>query len=114
MVLGDRLLALVNHQQKVLECIQIQKSIHIHNVINVVTHRHKQIKKPKELFISSALAFAFLRTLGSQFASTYIHLHLHGSAPLESFATSDNQGEEMSAKPRVRVRCVVIREASRS
>lgn len=36
------------------------------------------------------------------------HLRLHGSAPLECLATSDDQGEVMSAEPRVRVRRVVV------
>jgi len=42
----------------------------LHNVIDVVAHCHKKIEK--------------------QFA-TILHLHLHGSAPLESLATSDDQ-----------------------
>jgi len=42
----------------------------LHYVIDVVTHRHKQIEK--------------------QFAAN-LHLHLHGSAPLKSLATSDDQ-----------------------
>jgi hypothetical protein len=42
-----------------------------HDVIDVVAHRDKQIEK--------------------QFASN-LHLHLHGSAPLESLTTSNDQG----------------------
>ncbi len=48
-----------------------------------------------------------------QFAATNLHFHLHGSAPLESLATSDNQSKVMSAEPGVRVRRVIIRKASR-
>jgi len=40
------------------------------NVIDVIAHRHEQIEK--------------------QFAPV-LHFHLHGSAPLESLATSDDQ-----------------------
>lgn len=40
------------------------------NVIDVIAHRHEQIEK--------------------QFAPI-LHFHLHGSAPLESLATSDDQ-----------------------
>jgi len=43
----------------------------LHNVINMIAHCYKQIEE--------------------QFA-TILHLHLHGSAPLESLATSDDQG----------------------
>lgn len=43
-----------------------------------------------------------------QFATAF-HFHLHGPAPLESLATSDDQGQVMSAEPRVRVRRVVVR-----
>jgi hypothetical protein len=42
----------------------------IHNVIDVIAHRHEQIEK--------------------QFA-TDLHLHLHGSAPLESLTTSNDE-----------------------
>ncbi len=51
--------------------------------------------------------------LYKQFATTNLHFHLHGSAPLESLATSDNQGKVMSAEPRIRVRRVIVRKASR-
>lgn len=40
---------------------------------------------------------------------TTLHFRLHGSAPLKRLATSNNQGQVMSAEPRVRVRRVVIR-----
>jgi len=36
------------------------------------------------------------------------HLGLHGSAPLECLATSDDQSEIMGAEPRVCVGCVVV------
>lgn len=42
----------------------------LHNIIDMVGHRNEQIEK--------------------QFA-TGLHLHLHGSAPLESLTTSDDQ-----------------------
>ena len=58
------------------------------NIINVIAHSHKQVEE--------------------QFA-TILHLHLHGSAPLESLPTSDDQSKIMSAKPRFRVWRVVIR-----
>jgi len=48
------------------------------NVIDVIAHGHKQIEK--------------------QFAPI-LHLHLHGSAPLESLTTPDDQGKVMSAEP---------------
>jgi len=37
-----------------------------------------------------------------------LHLRLHGSAPLKRPATPNDQGQVMSAEPRVRVRRVVI------
>jgi hypothetical protein len=43
----------------------------LHDVIDMIAHCYKQIEK--------------------QFA-TILHLHLHGSAPLESLTTSDDQG----------------------
>lgn len=57
------------------------------NVIDVIAHSHEQIEK--------------------QFATT-LHLHLHGSAPLESLATSNDQSQVMSAEPRFRVWGLVI------
>ena len=61
---------------------------HLHNVINMVAKCDEQIKE--------------------KFTAT-LHFRLHGSAPLKCLATSDDQGEIMSAEPRVRVRRVVIR-----
>ena len=61
---------------------------HLHNIIHMITQRHKQIKE--------------------KFPTTF-HLRLHGSASLKRLATSNNQGQVMSAEPRVRVRRVVIR-----
>jgi len=43
----------------------------LHDIIDVITHGHEQVKE--------------------QFA-TILHLHLHGSTPLESLATSNDQG----------------------
>jgi len=43
---------------------------HIHNIIHMITQRHKQIKE--------------------KFPPTF-HLQLHGSAPLKRLATSDDQ-----------------------
>ena len=59
----------------------------------MIAHRHKQIEE--------------------QFAPV-LHFHLHGSAPLEGFATSDNQCKVMSAEPRFCVWRVVICIASGS
>src|SRR5271154_1617952 len=59
----------------------------------MIAHSHKQIEK--------------------QFA-TILHLHLHGSAPLESLTTPDDQSKIMSAEPRFRVWRVLVREPSRS
>jgi len=47
------------------------------NVIDVIAHGHKQIEK--------------------QFAPI-LHFHLHGSTPLESLATSNDQSQVMSAE----------------
>jgi hypothetical protein len=43
----------------------------IHNIIHMLAHRDEQIEK--------------------QSAPTNLHLHLHGSTPLEDLATPDNQ-----------------------
>jgi hypothetical protein len=61
---------------------------HLHNIIHMIAQSHKQIKE--------------------KFPTT-LHFRLHGSAPLKCLATSNNQGQVMSAEPRVRVRRVVIR-----
>jgi hypothetical protein len=61
---------------------------HIHNVIHMITQRHKQIKEK---------------------LPPTLHLQLHGSAPLKRLATPDDQRQVMSAQPRIRVRRVVIR-----
>jgi len=63
------------------------------NVIDVIAHGHKQIEE--------------------QFAP-FLHFHLHGSATLESLATSDDQCQVMSAEPGFRVRRVFVRIPSRS
>ena len=47
------------------------------NVIDVVAHRYKQVEE--------------------QFAPI-LHFHLHGSAPLESLSTSDDQSKIMGAE----------------
>ena len=65
----------------------------LNNVIDMIAHRHKQVKE--------------------QFTPIF-HFHLHGSAPLESLTTSDDQGKVMSAEPRFSVWRVVISIASRS
>lgn len=57
------------------------------NVIDVIAHCHKQIEK--------------------QF-TTFLHFHLHSTAPLESLATSDDQRQVMSAEPRLCVGSVFI------
>lgn len=43
----------------------------LHNVIDMVRQGHKQVKE--------------------QFASSYLHLHLHGSTPLKNLTTPDDQ-----------------------
>jgi hypothetical protein len=60
----------------------------LHNVIDVIAHRDKQIEE--------------------QFAPI-LHFHLHGSAPLESLTTSDDQSKIMSAETALSVWCLVIR-----
>lgn len=74
MILGDLLLLQDNKlqnrkvdQQSTLLDVDVPD---LDNVIDMVAHSHKQIEK--------------------QFA-TILHLHLHGSAPLESLTTSDDQ-----------------------
>ena len=54
----------------------------------MVAHRHKKIKE--------------------QFASTDFHLHLHGSAALESLATSDNQCQKVRSQSGVLVGGVIV------
>jgi hypothetical protein len=100
MTLGDRLLLFHTHWGKRLiiykTCSapkgqQVGKKLcspNLDNVIDMIAHSHKQIEK--------------------QFAPI-LHLHLHGSAPLKSLATPDDQSKVMSAKPRFRVRRVLIR-----
>ena len=66
----------------------------IHNIIHMLAHRDEQIEKPKS---QGLLAWYSLggdqgrEGHDSQSASTYLHLHLHGSTPLEDLATPDNQ-----------------------
>jgi len=62
----------------------------IHNVIHMVAQRDEQIEE--------------------EFPTT-LHLRLHGAAPLKRLATSDDQGQVVSAEARVRVRRVVVRVA---
>ena len=60
-----------------------------------------------DLFEIETMGVEFL-----QFATTYLHLHLHGSAPFKSLTTPDNQSKVMSAEPGVRVRSVFVCKAS--
>lgn len=60
----------------------------VHDIIDMVAHRHKKIKE--------------------QFAATDFHLHLHGSAPLESLATSDNQRQKVRSQSGVLVGGVFV------
>ena len=62
-------------------------SPNLHNVIDMVA---KSDEKVKEKFTAT------------------LHFCLHGSAPLECLATSDDQSKEMCAQSRVRVWRVVI------
>ena len=90
MTLGERLLLFHTHwgkrlvkyracsAQKVSKYMKKLCSPNLDNVIDMIAHSHKQIEK--------------------QFAPI-LHLHLHGSAPLESLATPDDQSKVMSAKP---------------
>ena len=64
----------------------------VHDIVNVIAHGHKKIEK--------------------QLASTNLHLHLHGSAALESLTTSDNQGQKVRAQFGILVRCIVVRKPS--
>lgn len=60
---------------------------HIHNIINVVAHSHKEIKE--------------------QFAAN-LHLHLHRAAALERPPAADDQSKVMSAEAGVIVRRVLV------
>lgn len=60
---------------------------HLHHIVQVIAHSDEQVKE--------------------KFTAPF-HLRLHGSAPLKCLATSDDQGEVMSAESRVGVRRVVI------
>jgi hypothetical protein len=62
---------MVSGQQINSSIIEMRVLPDLDNVIDMVAHRDKQIEK--------------------QFA-TNLHLHLHGSAPLESLTTSNDQG----------------------
>ena len=93
MVLGDLefLLRIIHVSFRVLKLGVVKEGKyvpHLHNIIHMITQSHKQIKE--------------------KFPTTF-HFRLHGSAPLKCLATSNNQGQVMSAEPRVRVRRVVIR-----
>lgn len=73
MILGDLLLLhdseLLNNRLSQFDSANVGLP-DLDNVVDMVAHGHKQIEE--------------------QFA-TILHLHLHGSAPLESLATSDDQ-----------------------
>ena len=58
----------------------------------MIAHRNKQVEKPTRALISTSHYGLISGYKCLQFASTYLHLHLHGSAPLESLATPDDQG----------------------
>jgi hypothetical protein len=100
MTLGDRLLLFHTHSgkrlimyqacgaQKVSRNVKKSCSPNLDNVIDMIAHSHKQIEE--------------------QFAPI-LHLHLHGSAPLESLATPDDQSKVMSAESRFCVWRVLIR-----
>ena len=66
----------------------------IHNIIHMLAHRDEQIEEPEwqglSAWYSSGGDYRRERC-DSQSASTYLHLHLHGSTPLEDLATPDNQ-----------------------
>lgn len=59
----------------------------IHDIIDMVTHGHKQVKE--------------------QFPPL-LHFHLHGSATLEGLPATDDECEVVSAQPRITVRCVLV------
>jgi hypothetical protein len=79
------------------KCKSAEKQNHVlpdlDNVIDVIAHGHKQVEE--------------------QFASM-LHFLLHGSTPLKSLATSDDESKVMSAESRFRVRRVLVRVPSRS
>lgn len=50
--------------------------------------------------ISQGFVFSW-QARSVQFATTYLHLQLHGSTPLESLATSDYESKVMSAELRI-------------
>lgn len=61
----------------------------------MITHRDEQILESVNTEFVGRLEEG--QTYEKQFASTNLHLCLHGSAPLEDLATSDDKGEVMSA-----------------
>ena len=73
MILGDLLLLRdreLRDKKEAANSAREEDIPDLDNIIDVVAHSHKQIEV--------------------QFA-TILHLHLHGSAPLESLTTSDDQ-----------------------
>lgn len=77
MTLGDRLLLRVTQVSACGQWSVASDLPDLDNVIDVIAHRHKQVEE--------------------QFAPI-LHFHLHGAAPLESLATSDDQSKIMSAE----------------
>ena len=77
------------------------------------TWLHIATNRSKNLAIGQ-LKSSGLSSPDVQFASPIFHLHLHGSTPLESLTTSDNQSKVMSTETRITVWCVVVRKASRA
>ena len=65
----------------------------IHNIIHMLAHRDEQIEKPEwqDLLVRYSMDGYCPGRCDSQPAPTNLHLHLHGSTPLEDLATPDNQ-----------------------
>jgi hypothetical protein len=91
MVLGLReflqLLSVWSSDQASWKVVTGMNVPHIDNIIDMIAQRNKQVEE--------------------KFTPT-LHLQLHGSAPLKCLATSNDQGQIMSAEPRIRVGRVVI------
>lgn len=71
----------------------------------MATNRSKNLEK-QQVSLPQSL---YVLTKDIQLAAAYLHLHLHGSTPLERLATPDDQSEVMSAELRVRVWSVLVR-----
>ena len=106
MVLGDLLLLHKSASAKRYDESTYEMSTMSSTWLHMATNRSK--------YLVQSVSHLSLLPCNIQFASTYLHLHLHGSTPLESLATSDNQSKVMSAETRVSVWGVIVGKASRA